>query len=93
MNKPNFKIRFNTTITVNFGTGWWAIDNPTLTIGTAILPLYSWTADTAAGVNGLPSGAATPSAGNASINVNPSADTNYTLVAQDPLTAVHKMPR
>ena len=80
------KIRFSTTVSTFFGTGWWAIDNVALKGNVTVFPIFSWIADTAAGVNGLPSGAATPSAGNASISVNPTADTNYTLVAQDPLT-------
>jgi len=86
VNNAALRIRFNTTISVNFGTGWWAVENPKLTGTSPIAAQYSWTADTAPGVNGLPVGAATPAAGNASISVNPSATTNYTLVATDPVT-------
>ena len=86
VNNAALRIRFTTTISVNFGTGWWAVENPTLTATSPIAAQYSWTADTASGVNGLPSGSGTPATGNASISVNPSATTNYTLVATDPLT-------
>ena len=85
LNKANCKIRFNTTISTYLGTGWWAIENVVLKGTVGVVPLYSWIADTPAGVNGLPAGAATPSTGNASISVNPSTNTNYTLVAQDSL--------
>ncbi|MBL0014158.1 MAG: T9SS type A sorting domain-containing protein [Flavobacterium sp.] len=86
VNNAALRIRFNTTITVNFGTGWWAVENPKLTATAPIAAQYSWIADTAPGVNGLPSGSGTPATGNASISVNPSATTNYTLVATDSLT-------
>lgn len=86
VNNAALRIRFNTTITVNFGTGWWAVENPRLTATAPIAAQYSWIADTAPGVNGLPSGSGTPATGNASISVNPSATTNYTLVATDSLT-------
>ncbi len=86
VNNAALRIRFNTTITVNFGTGWWAVENPKLTATAPIEAQYSWIADTAPEVNGLPSGSGTPATGNALISVNPSATTNYTLVATDPST-------
>ncbi len=86
INNAALRIRFNTTISVNFGTGWWAVENPKLTATAPIAAQYSWTADTAPGVNGLPSGSGTPATGNALISVNPSATTNYTLVATDSVT-------
>lgn len=86
VNNTALRVRFNTTISVNFGTGWWAVENPKLTATAPIAAQYSWSADTASGVNGLPSGAGTPATGNASISVNPTATTNYNLVATDPLT-------
>lgn len=86
VNNAALRVRFSTTISVNFGTGWWAIENPKVTGSAPIAAQYSWTADTASGVNGLPSGAGTPATGNASISVNPSATTTYTMVATDPIT-------
>ena len=86
VNNAALRIRFNTTITVNFGTGWWAVENPKLTATAPIAAQYSWIADTAPGVNGLPSGSGTPATGNISISVNPSVTTNYTLVATDSAT-------
>jgi len=91
VNNAALRIRFSTTISVNFGTGWWGVDNAKLTGTSPLAALYSWTADTAPGTNGLPVGAATPSAGNASISVNPSATTNYTLVATDPITGCNDL--
>jgi len=86
-NSATLQIRFVTTITVSFWqSGYWVIDNPILKGSTALVPLYSWTADTASGINGLPAGASTPATGNAVISVAPSATTNYTLVAHDPFT-------
>lgn len=91
-NAPSLQIRFNTTLgVIFFGTAHWLIDNPTLAGGQAIIPMYSWTADTAPGVNGLPVGASTPSTANATISVNPSATTNYTLVATDPITGCNTL--
>jgi len=86
-NATTLQIRFKTTITVFlFQAGYWVIDHPTLKGSAAPTPLYSWIADTASEVNGLPVGASTPALGNALINVAPSATTNYTLVAHDPFT-------
>jgi hypothetical protein len=82
INQANLKIRFAYNSTVFFGgTSWWAVDNVMLN-GTQV-PLYSWTANTAAGVNGLPAGAGTPSASNATITVNPTSTTIYTVTASD----------
>jgi len=87
INQSNLVIRFSTTISASvLGNGWWAIDNVTLAGAKQLNALYSWTANTTAGINGLPSGAATPSVGNAAITVAPTANTTYTLVASDPLT-------
>jgi hypothetical protein len=77
INQPNFKFRFNFNSTVNFNVSWWAIDDVQLTGTPAVL--YSWTANTAPAINGLPVGAGTPSASNNIISVNPSAATTYTL--------------
>ncbi len=88
VNMTNLKIRFNfTTANQNFfsnTTSWWAIDD--VTLNGVKVPLYSWTANTASGMNGLPVGAGTPSASNANISVNPKVTTSYTLTATNPAT-------
>lgn len=88
-NTANLRLRFNFTSGItNFfsnNTAWWAIDDVVLN-GTLPAILYSWIADTAPGVNGLPVNAGTPLAGNSSISVNPTATTTYTLTAQNPVT-------
>jgi hypothetical protein len=87
VNVATLQIRITGLITVSFfSQGWWVIDNPTLKGGTPVDALYTWTADTASGVNGLPGSASTPSVGNAAISVAPTTTTNYTLVAHDPIT-------
>src|SRR4030095_5339025 len=62
INQPNLKFRFNFNSTVNFNVSWWAIDDVQLTGTPAVL--YSWAANTGAGINGLPAGAGTPSTTN-----------------------------
>ena len=63
---------------------WWAIDD--VSLNGNLIPLYSWTASTGSGVNGLPAGAGTPSVSNKNISVSPSQSTNYTLKVSNPAT-------
>ena len=89
LNQSNLRIRFNFVSSGSngfFGTNsaWWAVDD--VAVNGAPLSLFSWTANTAPGVNGLPAGAATPSTANKNISVNPTATTTYTLIAQNQLT-------
>jgi hypothetical protein len=81
----NFRIRFNTSLSVTGGGGarWWAIDNVLLKGLAPVQPLYAWTANTASGVNGLPSGSGVYSEANTSISVSPTTTTEYTVTAQD----------
>ncbi|NEW80436.1 MAG: hypothetical protein GZ086_13655, partial [Gelidibacter sp.] len=58
---------------------WWAIDNVTVS-GTRTNYDYSWSASPP-GTAGLSAGAGTPSSFNASITVNPTATTIYTVTA------------
>jgi hypothetical protein len=88
VNAANLKVRFNfVTANQNFivsNTSWWAIDD--VILNGIRIPLYSWTATTPAGVNGLPAGAGNPSTSNANIAVNPASTTSYTLKAANPVT-------
>ncbi|RYE16174.1 MAG: hypothetical protein EOP51_26285, partial [Sphingobacteriales bacterium] len=91
LNQPALRIRFTYVATASssglFSTShayWWAIDD--VAINGQLAPLFSWTADTGSGVNGLPAGTETPSATNKNITVDPSATTNYTLTATNPVT-------
>lgn len=81
INNPTFYIRFKYDATFDW---WWAIDN--VTLNGVPVALFSWTSNTGSGVDGLPSGATTPSQSNKSITVNPSATTIYTLTATDVVT-------
>jgi hypothetical protein len=84
----NFRIRFNTSLSVTGGGGarWWAIDNVLLKGLAPVQPLYVWTANTASGVNGLPSGSDVYSEANTSISVSPTTTTEYIVTAQDRVT-------
>ncbi len=79
-----FYIRFNYLV-VPIPSGWWAIDNVTLTGTKAADWYYSWEGSPSA-TAGLPTGAETPSAGNASIMASPSTTTSYTVTAINPTT-------
>ncbi|MEP7168102.1 MAG: HYR domain-containing protein, partial [Bacteroidota bacterium] len=81
INNSTFYIRYKYDATYDW---WWAIDN--VTINGNPVPLYSWTANTGAGVNGLPGGAGTGSAANKNITVVPTATTIYTMTAADAVT-------
>ena len=91
LNQPALRIRF-TYVATGSSSGflstshayWWAIDD--VSINGQLAPLFSWTADTGSGVNGLPAGVGTPSATNKNITVEPSATTIYTLTATNPVT-------
>lgn len=88
VNKTNLRIRFvfntaNQNVIIGV-TSWWAIDD--VALNGVKVPLYSWTASTASGVNGLPVGAGAPSVSNANISVNPKVTTSYTLTAANPTT-------
>ena len=85
INYTNLRVRFN--FVSNFplvGTSWWAIDD--VLLNGQLLPLFSWTANTATGVNGLPASGGTALAANKNITVNPTQTTSYTVTEQDPVT-------
>ncbi|NDP26352.1 MAG: HYR domain-containing protein, partial [Flavobacterium sp.] len=75
INQSNLKIRFNTSLGVFFATAWWAIDNVVINGAVLSAPQYTWTASPAAV---LPN--------TATIIVNPTVNTTYTLTATDPVT-------
>ncbi len=87
INAASLLIRFNFVTSnqnvLSNNTSWWAVDDVVLS-GT-LSPLFSWTANTGAGVNGLPPNAGTPLASNKTITVAPTATTVYSLTAQDAL--------
>ncbi len=88
LNQPIY-IRFNYQASGKssfFGTHsyWWGIDD--VEINGNLIPLFSWTASTGAGINGLPAGAGTPSVANKSLVVSPSQSTNYNLTVTNPAT-------
>ncbi|MBC7536065.1 MAG: T9SS type A sorting domain-containing protein, partial [Ferruginibacter sp.] len=85
INYTNLRVRFN--FVSNFplvGTSWWAIDD--VLLNGQLLPLFSWTANTTAAVNGLPASAGSALISNKNITVNPTQTTSYTLTEQDPIT-------
>ncbi len=84
INNANFRIRFNFVSNVTLAQSWWAIDD--IAMNGIPLPLFSWTASTGGGINGLPGGSGTLSAANKNITVNPTATTTYTVTANDPST-------
>ena len=85
INQPNLKFRFNFSSSVGlFSTSWWAIDDVVLT-GTPI-PVYTWSANTGSGENGLPANAANPLVSNNTISVHPTATTSYILTAVNSAT-------
>ena len=89
LNQPSLRIRFNYAASGSSGFAsshsyWWVIDD--VFLNGQLVPFYSWTASTAAAVNGLPASASTASLANANITVAPTATTVYTLTAQNPVT-------
>ncbi|MCC6257291.1 MAG: T9SS type A sorting domain-containing protein [Chitinophagaceae bacterium] len=89
LNQPTVWVRFIFVGNVSAGffssqSAWWAIDD--LLVNGNSTPLYSWSANTAPAVNGLPGGAGTPSAANATISVSPTQTTSYTLTSYNPIT-------
>ncbi|MES2576695.1 MAG: T9SS sorting signal type C domain-containing protein [Bacteroidota bacterium] len=64
---------------------FWAIDNVTISGNKTIAYTYSWTA-LPSGTAGMPSGAGTSSASNASIIANPTQTTSYTATAINSIT-------
>jgi hypothetical protein len=89
LNKTGVRIRFVFVSNVTagfFGTAnaWWAVDD--LLINGNVPANFSWSANTSSPANGLPSGAETASSANANISVNPTATTEYTLTAVNPIT-------
>ncbi len=86
INQSNLKIRFNANISASFAVSWWAIDKVLLKGNFPMTPLFSWSANTATGVNGLTTNAQTYSAANSTTTVSPTDTTLYTLTAKDPLT-------
>lgn len=79
INNSIFYIRFKYDAIYDW---FWAIDNITVS-GTCTILNYSW-AGAPSGTAGLPSGAGTPSASNASIVVNPTLTTNYRVTVTNP---------
>lgn len=89
LNKTGVRIRFVFVSNVTAGffgsaNAWWAVDD--LLINGNVPANFSWSANTASPVNGLPSGAETASAANAVISVSPTETTEYTLTAVNPVT-------
>ncbi len=86
INQSNLRIRFNANISASFAVSWWAIDKVLLKGNFPMTPLFSWSANTASGVNGLSANAQTYLVANSTITVSPTDTTLYTLTAKDPLT-------
>ncbi|HKR06219.1 MAG TPA: immunoglobulin domain-containing protein [Bacteroidia bacterium] len=88
LDQSNFQLRFNfassNSTAFSANSSWWAIDD--VLINGNPVPLFSWTANTGGGINGLPGGAGTPSQANKNITVVPTATTTYTITATDAVT-------
>lgn len=89
LNQSSVMVRFvfNSNVSASFfgsASSWWAVDD--FAVNGNAAPLYSWSADTAPEVNGLPNGSETPSASNSSVLVSPTQTSNYTLNVQNPVT-------
>lgn len=88
LNRTSFKIRFvftsNNSSFLAANASWWAVDD--VLLNGKPLPLFTWSANTAPAVNGLPGTAGTALPTNNNVTASPSATVTYSVIITDAVT-------